>query len=382
MQKRGITLVLLAITAIQVMGTCHANDISSENGPEILIGYFGPSDVNHPEGGDLWCAATLAIEQANAAGGFQGHPFKLIAGWSENPWGSGVKDLTRMAYENRVCAILGGIDGPSTHLAEQVVAKARLPLLSGANADRTANLANVAWMFSSLPGHPLQAAALTDAIASRIQHGRFVMVSCVDHDSHILTDELKKCFRQRDLVPGFHYEFKSEPTLHLDLVDRIIQAHVEAVVIIAPLVDTANLTVSLRTQGFTGTLFGGPCMSRQRYLDQAGDAAEGVIFPLLYEPTEKSTAFEQALWDRFNRHGDYLSAYTFDTVNLLINAIKNKGLDRQGIRDEIVTLSPWQGVTGLITWDQRGANTRPVATGTIKNGCIKPLTLRASTPLQ
>ena len=39
---------------------------------EVLIGYFGPHDPRDPQGGDLWCAAQLAIEEANARGGCRG----------------------------------------------------------------------------------------------------------------------------------------------------------------------------------------------------------------------------------------------------------------------------------------------------------------------
>ncbi|MGB2861694.1 MAG: hypothetical protein WBC05_00080, partial [Sedimentisphaerales bacterium] len=100
---------------------------------EVLIGYFGPSTPSDPRGGDMWSAACLAVEQANRAGGYNGLPFRLVAGWSDNPWGSGVTEVTRMAYVHKVWAVIGGIDGPSTHLAEQVVAKARLALLSSAS---------------------------------------------------------------------------------------------------------------------------------------------------------------------------------------------------------------------------------------------------------
>jgi len=375
MRTLVLTLLLIATASIPLSA-----DVQPDHAKEVLIGYFGPNDVSHPEAGDMWCAASMAIEQANLAGGFYGRPFKLVTGWSNNPWGSGVKNLTRMAYQDQVWAIIGGIDGPSTHLAEQVVAKARLPLLSGANADRTANLANVSWMFSLLPGHHLQARALAEAIEFRVKGKRFVMVSSVDHDSHILTDELNKCFKKRHLSPMYHFEFKPEQANHLELVNNLKKATPEAVVIAAPLLDTAHLTVSLRKTGFEGLLFGSPCMSRQGFLNVAGDAAEGVIFPLLYTPSKKTAEFEKAFLRRSRRHGDYLSAHTYDTVNMLLEAIRQAGLDRQRIRDEVNKLSPWQGVTGTVHWDQQGSNTRVVIAGTLSNGRVKPMIIVPETP--
>ncbi len=391
-----ITVLLLTVAAVQPqyempLCTCRADSISpkfesvqndgrtpsteapTEIPDEILIGYFGPDDVNHPEGGDMWCAATLAIEQANKAGGYEGRPFKLITGWSENPWGSGVTDVARMAYQHNVLAIIGGIDGPSTHLAEQVVAKARLPLLSGGNADRTANLANVSWMFCSLPGHHLQAAALAEAVEALIAGGRLVVVSTVDHDSHVLSVEIEKCFHKRQIAPRYHFHFECGQSDNSELVNRIVKANAKAVVIIAPLRDSAQMCVDLRSKGFDGAIFGGPCMSRRMLVDTAGDAVEGTVFPVLYKPSEGSRAFEQAFFNHFRRHGDYLSAHTYDTVNILVEAIRRAGLDRERIRDEIRKLSPYSGVTGTICWDKRGSNCRRISTGTISNGRVRIL---------
>ena len=368
-----LTRNLICILLLTVPSLAESEKALPEHDEAVLIGYFGPDDPNHPKGGDLWCAASLAIEQANQAGGFRGRPFRLVTGWSENPWGSGVKALTRMAYQDEVWAMIGGIDGPSTHLAEQVVAKARLPLLSGANADRTANLANVAWMFSSLPGHHLQASALADAMTPRLKDQRFVLVSAVDHDSHILTDELKKCFKRKQLHPTYHYEIKPGQTDPSALVNRILRADAKALVLAAPVLDSAQLTVTLREQGFDGLLFGGACLSRQGFLKIAGEAAEGAVFPLLYVSSQKTAPFERAFLERFGRRTHDLSAHTFDTVTLLIEAIRQAGLDRQRIRDTVSRLSPWQGVTGPIRWDRQGSNSRPACMGTIRNGQVTPL---------
>jgi ABC-type branched-subunit amino acid transport system substrate-binding protein len=67
---------------------------------------------------------------------------------------------------------------------------------------------------------------------------------------------------------------------------------------------------------------------------------------------------------------DYLAAHTYDTVNLLVYAIKKAGLDRAKIRDTVKELSSWNGVTGAFNWNAHGANTREVQLGTITNGHV------------
>ena len=48
---------------------------SANETDEIRIAWFGPNEPEDPEGGDLWAAAELAIEKANASGGYQDKQF-------------------------------------------------------------------------------------------------------------------------------------------------------------------------------------------------------------------------------------------------------------------------------------------------------------------
>ena len=69
---------------------------------EVRIGYFGPSDVQDRIAGDMWRAAQAAISDANRQGGFHGKPFRLVPAWSKDPWGTGVAQLTRVVYRDKV----------------------------------------------------------------------------------------------------------------------------------------------------------------------------------------------------------------------------------------------------------------------------------------
>ena len=340
---------------------------------EVLIGYFGPDDPAHPQGGDMWRAARLAIEQANAEGGYQGKPFRLVPGWSDNPWGTGVAQVTRMAFAEKVWAIVGGIDGPSTHLAEQVVAKAHLVLINPVSTDNTVNRANVPWMFSLPPGDHLLAPLLAEEIAQQTKKGPLVLVSADDHDSRRFTIELKKALSKHRVVPGFQFEYRGSAA-HIDeLVTRIVRAKPAAVMLVADAKDTARLVTALRGKEYPGRIFGGPAMGRRPFRQQAAEAAEGVVFPLLYHPRETSSLFVKTCTRRLGHPPDYTVAHTYDAVRLLLDAIKKAGLDRARIRDAVRDISPWTGVTGTVKWDESGSNTRSVGLGTIRGGRLVPV---------
>ena len=120
-------------------------------------------------------------------------------------------------------------------------------------------------------------------------------------------------------------------------------------------------------------------MGRRGFIEEAGKAAEGVVFPLLYAGSTRSKTplpdgqgFEEKFTMRFGKQPDYLAAHTYDAVNLLVAAIRKAGLNRVRICDAVREISPWQGVTGSIQWDGLGSNCRRVALGTIRNGRVLP----------
>ena len=339
---------------------------------EVLIGYFGPSDPAHPEGGDIWRAVSLAIEEANGEGGYRGLPFRVIPAWSENPWGTGISKVARLAYYDKVWAIIGGIDGPSTHLAEQVVAKACLTLINPASTDKTVNLAGVPWMFSALPGDHLAAPVVGEALLARREP--FVILAATDHDSHMFLVELRKFLAAKGTGPIFEYEFKSGTRDFSELAERVAQSQAGAVVLLAGPSDSGRLLATLRDKGFAGRVLGGPWMGRRAFLVAAGTASEGVILPLLDDPTTGFQRFAETFQARCGVFPDFAAAQAYDATRLLITAIRKAGLNRARIRDTVRELSPWDGVSGTIVWDPVGQNMRTVRLGSIRRGRVRPLT--------
>jgi branched-chain amino acid transport system substrate-binding protein len=337
---------------------------------EIRIGYFGPAEPAHPLGGDLWLAVNLAVEEANEAGGYHGLPFTLVVAWSEDPWGTGVSDLARMAYDDGIWAILGSVDGESTHLAETVVAKARLPLLSFASTDKTVNLANVPWMFASLPQDDRLAPVVARAVVESGRGEGFTIVSTTDHDSHATLIEIRKALNRRGASPLHHLEIAPGEEDLAALIRRLSTDDPGALLIIADPLDSARLVTAVRAAGLDLPIAGGPSFGRRPFLERTGKAAEGVLLPFLCEPESASGTFAATFRRRFDRPADCATAQAYDTARLLMAALREAGLNRPKIRDQIGSLPHWRGAAGSIRWNGLGQNQREVVLATVRNGTI------------
>ncbi len=338
---------------------------------EVRIGYFGPDDPMHPTAGGLWCAATLAIEQANQQGGYNGKPFRLVARWSDDPWSGGAAKVTQMVYEDQVWAILGGIDGPTTHVAEQVATKAWLPIVCAASSDRTSHSAMVPWMFSLLPGDPRQAPMLVREIARATSPQTLVVLASEDHDSRRFLAELNRSLSAQGLTPQFQFTFRESDQADSQLLHRTMAVQPTTVLLIADARSSGQLVRQLRAAGFAGTIVGGPSCGRRAFLEEAQTAAKGVLFPLLQQSGPGYEKFVAAYRTRFQQEPDFAASNTYDAARLLVAAIDRGGLNRVRIRDALRQLSPWEGVAGRVQWDPLGGNTRPAQLATIIAGDIR-----------
>lgn len=361
-----------------------ADDIP--NLTEIRIGWFGPTEADDPATGGLWWSAHLAIEEANAqiansglpASDFSRLPFRLVPRWTADPWGSGITLLTRMVFDEQPLALLGSVDSATTHLAEQVVAKAQLPLVSPIATDKTATLAGVSWMFSCAPGDDAIARVLADAIQAEIKgpEEKIVLLATTDHESRMSAREVVRELLRRGRGPDFRFDVTPGAADTSKQLQAVAGARPAVVLIIAGVDDAARLTQAVRAQTDTALIFGNQSMSRRRFSVLAGPAAEGVRFPLLFVP-DPADANSHHFIERFTaaHRGapDYTEALTYDATRMLVEAIRRAGPNRARIREALTQLSPWSGIAGTIDFDGTGQNRRAdLRLGTIRNGTLMP----------
>ncbi len=364
---------------------------------EIRIGWFGPSNLDDPLTGDLWWAANFALQEANTlpsdsrlpASDFLRLPFRLIPRWSVNPWGTGVSQLARMVYDEQPLALLGSMDSATTHLAEQVVAKAQLPLVSPIATDKSVTFAGVSWMFSCAPGDDAVARVLVEAVQAELKSpaDKTVLLATTDHESRMTAREVMSQLSRCGRRPDFRFDVPPDAADIAQQLQAAADARPAVVLIIAGVEDSARLTRAVREKVGTATIFGGQSMGRRRFTELAGAAAEGVRFPLLFVPNPADancTRFIERFKSEHQRAPDYTAALTYDAMRLLLEAIRRAGPNRARIREALAQLSPWPGIAGTIHFDGTGQNTRTdLCLGTIRNGAVLPMTApsnRSNTP--
>lgn len=317
-----------------------------ENLEEVRIGLFVPSDGPGPA---IRKGAELAISEANAAGSFHGSPFVLIEKSSDQTWGS-AREVVNLVYEHEVWAIIGGADAESTHVAEQIATKAQLPLLSPASSEASLTQINIPWMFRVMPSDAAFARSLVDHLtACRIGVATCLVAPTLDHRSRA------RAFAKELELRGGTVELTTEIAAEKSLRPG---DQSQAVVVFAEAPLAWKIIGDLRRGAPNLPIFGGPGLLPEGPNRRGDGIVEGVVVsspwdPGCDEPVSRNfvTAFE-------NRYGELPAAeaaLAYDSVGVLISAIRNAGLNRARIRDALAATEGFSGATGTVVFDGTGS---------------------------
>ncbi len=329
-----------------------------QNIREVLIGFFAPNDLPSTIGRNMWRGATLAVEHANAEGGYGGKPFRLVCRWADNPWGAGSREMTRLVYEDRVWAVIGSVDGASTHVAEQVATRARITLVSPLSGDPSLTHAAVPWMFRLPPDDASVAQSLAELAVRKMGFHRVILLSSTDHDGRAGAIEIVSALARYRVAPVLHLNFIPSQTDFSEQMDRISSTSPDAIFLWGLPDPSLRLLLALREKGINLPIFGPAVFSLPSFFEKAGNAAEGLITCRLTwdDDGARSEDFAREFETRFGERPADDAALGYDAAVILIEATRKGGLNRARIRDAVAGMSGFVGLSGEVTWDNGGGN--------------------------
>jgi branched-chain amino acid transport system substrate-binding protein len=339
-----------------------------EPGPElktVKIGFIGPimSTVSVATGGKsheeplgikMLQGARLAIEQANARGGYLKRkiPFELTIANDNGLWGASGNEIIKMAYKDHVWAILGTIDGANTHIAIRVALKAEVVMLTSGDTDPTMIETNIPWVMRVIGDDRQQGYLLVDYLYRKMGFKRVGIMRSSNRYGRFGVREINDGSRRLNhpIIMEMAYRVGSgEYTLELE---RLKEANVDAIVHWGDAEDGAHILNEMRRMGMKQPFFCSDRCVHEEFVRIAGKNAEGVICSYPWNPKRqdpKLDAFKKDFRERYGEEPETYAAHAYDGMNLLVWAVQVAGLNRARIRDVIAYLpKPWPGVTGDI----------------------------------
>lgn len=359
---------------------------------EVRIGFIGPIEHNPDSlfGQRMLHGAQLAIEEANARGGYGGKPFKLMLhndydNWQakavygdDRPtdpaiWGSASNEAVKMIYDEKDWAIFGSISSETTHIMLRVALRGEIPIVNSASTDPTIPETYIPWYFTDLQDDRVQSYTLARRVFTELGLKRAAILRVNNRYGRFGVPKFRDAARRLGHPVVIEQKFLPGDKDFSRALRIIRGSRADAIVLWADEAETAGILQQMRALGMKQRVFGSYRTLGSALLAQAGPAAEGfeAVFP--YDPTRNDPrwlSFNQRFEARFHEPPEQFASLAYDAMNALLSSICKAGLNRARIHDALANIVHYDGVTGPMIFDPNQKNVAPMYLATVHNGVI------------
>jgi branched-chain amino acid transport system substrate-binding protein len=347
----------------------------------VNIGFLGPLENNYeaPYGQAMLHGAQLALEEANARGGYgasgmsRGRPYALKIHNDSAQWGASSTEAVKMAFDEHVVAVLGSIDGASTHIMLRVSLKLEFPIMDTGTTDPTVTETRIPWVMHTFPDDRQQGYALADYVFKKQKLKKIAVFRTQSRYARIGVEKFFDEAKRMGRVPPLEVKFERGDQDFSTQLRMLQNAHIEGLVIWGEAPDAARILKQMRSMGMKQPVFGSSRMAYPALIEIAGNAAEDVVTTAPLDPTRTDPQwqeFRKKYQAKFKEEPDAYAGYAYDGMNILIGAIEKKGLNRGEIMDGLREYygKSYDGVSEREEFDYTLNNIAPLALAKVEGG--------------
>ncbi|MCE5239946.1 ABC transporter substrate-binding protein [bacterium] len=353
-------------------------------GEPLVIGciFSVTGQAGAPLGEPEKATVEMIATQINGTGGVNGRPLKLVIEDDGSEESKAVLAAKKLIEQDKVLAIVGPtLSGPSMAIIKPCT-DAGVPLFScAASAKITSPIAERKWVFSSAQTDALAVERLVDHL--KAQQIKTVGIIC---DSNKFgqsgAEQLKAQLPKAGVQIVDEEKFASKDTSMVAQLTKIKAKNPDGIVCWGTNPGPAVVAKNAASLGLKSKLFMSHGIANMKFIELAGAAAEGVIFPAGYltvagelpdgNPqkavlTKYAADFQTATGKPANTFG----GHAFDALQMVLAAIRAGATDRVSIRNGLEKISNHAGIGGtfnLSATDHNGLTKDAFALVTIQGG--------------
>ncbi len=316
--------------------------------------------------------AMMMIEQVNAAGGIEGPDGKLhlLEGIFEDDQSNATEGvlIVKRLLEEGVPILVGGTTSGVSMAVLDTIAEAQVPFISNASAGSIIQpVEERYWVFKTPQQNDPVAEVQADWMAAKgiTKIASFGVNNGFGADSMAA---LKRVAAARSLEIIWEGTFEPGDTDFTAQLTRIGSSGAEALIVHATPGEGAPLTVQFRDLGLNIPIVHNHGIGNQAFIDLAGAAAEGVLFPigklLVHEDLPVTDPQKGVLTQYVTDYAAYtggskpstFGGHAWDAMQMTIMALQAAGPDPAGIRDYLESIQNFVGISGIFNLSAQDHN--------------------------
>jgi len=342
-----------------------------------ILAVTGPASfLGAPEAKTL----QMLADEINAKGGIKGSKIELIIKDSGGSPEKAISFAKQLIEEDKVMAIIGPSTSGETMKIKNIAEEGKTILLSCAAAEVIVN--PVAKYVFKTPQKDSFAAQKIYIQMQKMGIKKIGVVSGNDGFGKAGKEQLEK------IAPEYGIEIVANEVYDKDATDltavatKLKAANVQAVVNWSIVPAQSIIAKNMRQLGMTVPLFQSHGFGNIKYVQAAGDAAEGIIFPagrlLVADSLPQSNKQKPVLLKykkdyeaKFKEDVSTFGGHAYDAMMILENAIAKAGTDKEKVRDAIENMKGFVGTGGIFNFsatDHNGLDRDAFEMLTVKKG--------------
>jgi branched-chain amino acid transport system substrate-binding protein len=309
-------------------------------------------------------AAQFAVEQRNQTGGVSGRKVQLIIKDDEQQ-PEVAKRVVRELISEGVSAIIGPMTSDMGMAAVSVVNEARVLMVSPTVTTEA---------LTGIDDYFFRVTSTTRSFASRnanyqIKANRMWRVAAAyDLGNKSFTENWLNNFGIAfaegggEIVATLGFEVKND-TAFLQIARELLNSGADGILIVANSMDSALLCQQIRKLDDAIPITLADWGATERLLELGGKAVEGVTVVQTFDrhsTAARYLAFRQAYLERFHREPGFAGVYTYDAVNVVLDALA-KQKSGQSLKTTVLEIRQFDGLQSLFSFDDFGDVKRPHA---------------------
>jgi branched-chain amino acid transport system substrate-binding protein len=319
---------------------------------------------------------TLAIEEKNAAGGVQGCTVELIIYDDEADPTKSVGLAQKVATEDNVMAAFATTNSTSALADIPIFEQYKIPqLTNGTNVTITQQ--GSPYIFRVNPAGPAYEDPLVDYLVEQ-GNTKFAIIGDNSAYGKGETTYQVNALARHSLESLATEEYGVDDKDFTGQLTKILQTEPEVLLLASSEVAAGLIAKQARQLGFEGIIAGGAAIGTPKFIETAGDAAEGVYFTTPYpgnDANDQTRAFAEKYRARWGEEPESHGANTYDGTNMLLMAMENANpLTPENVAAELHKICGYVGLQGEFCYDETGEGIKVTFLGVIKSGELTIIT--------
>jgi branched-chain amino acid transport system substrate-binding protein len=358
------------------MAVAEAREKPAAGGEEIRIGFTVPiTGASAAEGAYFIKAIKFALKQINQAGGVKGKKINLIMEDTQSSNPGALAALQKCVEQDKVLALVGPVKSTQIMAMSDAIKSYAIPtMIGGTNASLTRK--GNPWLFRVRPDDSIAAAAMVKYIKEDLKFAKVGILHDTDAFGTGGADLVEQYTKENGLtlVKREKYTTKDKDFTAQLLSLKNAGAQIMVVYGTNP-EDVAIIQRQYRQLGSPFKYIGSPSSAGRDCLNLSKEAAEGLLAIIDFVPgqSETSRKYAEDYRKEYKEEFDANSIWAYDGLNILVNAIRKAGEDRNKIREALLATKGYKGVLGTFSFTPNGDGLSEVSVVQIKGGKHKLL---------